>query len=376
VRVLLVDGDPRTVRHDDELFYLEAALRPGDREDSGTSVRAITAEELAGIEPRAKGKAGAIELEELDVVVLANVPALPAERAAVLAEWVRKGGGILVAPGDRVDPAAYDRTMLPLLPQSLRDPVDTTWGATAQDRDSRALRLVKWEADHPIFAPFSTTAPELANAKFHKVVLLGPTTATADRKVLARFTNGAAALVEASSGTGRTVLFTSTLDRDWNDLPIHPGFLPLMQQAVRYLARKHAQVSASDHLVGASVALPTPDLKKLQVQGPGGTSAIYEGDRITGRASVRFTRTEHPGVYRVLGTDPSNVTRQRDELAFVVNLDPRGSDLSPAPPSMLPASGTGGGAEPDDDERRVELWHGLAAALLLLLLLEGLLVQR
>ncbi|MBL0213441.1 MAG: hypothetical protein IPQ07_06140 [Myxococcales bacterium] len=35
VRVLLVDGDPRTVRHDDELFYVEAALRPGDREDFG-----------------------------------------------------------------------------------------------------------------------------------------------------------------------------------------------------------------------------------------------------------------------------------------------------------------------------------------------------
>jgi hypothetical protein len=140
VRVLLVNGDPRTVRHDDELFYLEAALRPGDREDSGTVVRAITAEELAGIEPRAKGKAGAIELEELDVVVLANVPALPPERAEVLAGWVRRGGGILVAPGDRVDPAAYDRSMRPLLPQSLRDPLDTAWGATPQDRDSRRRR--------------------------------------------------------------------------------------------------------------------------------------------------------------------------------------------------------------------------------------------
>jgi hypothetical protein len=376
VRVLLVDGDPRTVRHDDELFYLEAALRPGDREDSGTQVRSITAEELAGIEPRAKGKAGAIELEELDVVVLANVAALPAERAAVLAQWARRGGGILVAPGDRVDPAAYDRTMLSLLPQSLRDPIDTTWGATPQDRDSRALRLVKWEADHSIFAPFSTTAPELADAKFHKIVLLGPTTDTADRKVLARFTNGAAALVEASIGAGRTILYTSTLDRDWNDLPIHPGFLPLMQQTIRHLARKHAQVSATDHLVGGSVALPTPDLKKLQIQSPEGTSAIFEGDRITGRSSVRFSRTEHPGVYRVLGTDPSNVTHPRDDLAFVVNVDPRGSDLTPAPPSALPASGRGGGSAPADDQRRVELWHGLAAALLLLLLAEGLLVQR
>ena len=92
--------------------------------------------------------------------------------------------------------------------------------------------------------------------------------------------------------------------------------------------------------------------------------------------SVRFTRTEQPGVYHVLGTDPSNVTRPRDDLAFVVNVDPRGSDLTPAPASALPASGHGGGSDPADDKRRVELWHSLAAALLLLLLIEGLLVQR
>jgi hypothetical protein len=376
VRVLLVNGDPRTVRHDDELFYLEAALRPGDREDSGTQVRTITAEELSGIEPSARGKAGAIDLSELDVVVLANVAALPIERANVLADWVSSGGGIMIAPGDRFESAAYDRTMLRLLPQSLRDPIDTTWGATTQDRDSRALRLVKWEVDHPIFAPFSKTAPELAGAKFYKIALLGPTTDTADRKVLARFTNGAAALVEASIGSGRTLLFTSTLDRDWNDLVIHPGYLPFMQQSIRHLARKHAGFTSADHIVGGSVAIATPDLKKLEVRGPEAIAAIFEGDRIVGRTAVRFSRTERPGVYHVLGTDKANTSSVRDELAFVVNVDPRGSDLSPAPDSALPPSGTGGGSTPADDSRRIELWHALAAALLLLLLLEGLLVQR
>ncbi|HEU0032427.1 MAG TPA: hypothetical protein VFQ53_17465 [Kofleriaceae bacterium] len=381
VRVLLVNGDPRTVRHDNELFYLEAALRPGDREDSGTQVRSITAEELAGIEPRTQAsgtRAPVIDLEEFDVIVLANVAALPVERVNILAQWVRAGGGILVAPGDRVDAAAYDRTMLPLLPQSLRDPIDTTWGATPDDRDSRALHLVKWEADHPIFTPFSKAAPELADAKFYKIVLLGPTTDTADRKVLARFTNGAAALVEASIGAGRTLLFTSTLDRDWNDLPIHPGYLPLVQQAVRHLARKHtASFGNGDHLVGASVLLPTGDLKKLEVRGPDGLSARFEGDRLANRTSIRFTRTDRPGLYKVIGTDQTDATRERDELAFVVNVDPRGSDLAPAPPSALPPSGTGAGATPvDNDTRRVELWHALAAALLLLLLAEGILVQR
>ena len=375
VRVLLVNGDPRTVRHDDELFYVEAALRPGDREDSGTQIRTITAEELGGIAPRARGTAAAIDLGEFDVVVLANVAALPAELVNVLSAWMRAGGGILVAPGDRVDPAAYDRTMLPILPQALRDPVDTTWGA-GDDRDSRALRLVKWEADHPIFAPFSKSAPELANAKFFKVALLGPTTATSDRSVLARFTNGGAALVEASLGAGRTLLFTSTLDRDWNDLPIHPGFLPLMQQAVRHLARKHAAFSETDHLVGASVVLPAGDFKKLEVRGPDSLGAVFQGDRIAGRSSVRFARTDAPGLYRVVGTDEAGSTLERDELGFVVNLDPRGSDLTRATDADLPPSGTGKDSAPVDNSRRVELWHALAAALLLLLLLESILVQR
>ena len=368
VRVLLVDGDPRTIRHDDELFYLEAALRPGDREDSGTSVRSIQTEELSALDP-AKSKT-ALDLNEFDVVVLANVAALPADRVAALAAWVRAGGGILVAPGDRVDPAAYDRTMLPLLPQSLSDPIDTTWGASPEDRDSRALHLVKWEADHPIFAPFSKQAPELADAKFFKIYLLGPTTATQDRKVLARFTNGAAALVEASIGAGRTLLFTSTIDRDWNDLPIHGGFLPLMQQAMRHLARKHAIGTDTDHVVGSSVVLPTGDLKRLEVRGPDGLGAVFEGDRITGRSLVRFGRTDR------IGTDQTNNTHERDELDFVVNLDPHGSDLAPAPPTALPTSGTSAGGEASDNTRRVELWHALAAAVLLLLLAEGFLVQR
>jgi hypothetical protein len=376
VRVLLVDGDPRTVRRDDELFYVEAALRPGDREDSGTTVRTISADELAGITKKTAASGAVIDLNDFDVVVLANVAAMPADRVTALADWVRAGGGILVAPGDRVDPAAYDKTMLPLLPQSLRDPIDTTWGATQEDKDSRALHLVKWEADHPIFTPFSKDAPELADAKFFKISLLGPTTATADRKVLARFTNGAAALVEASIGAGRTLLFTSTLDRDWNDLPIHPGFLPLIQQAVRHLARKHALGTETEHLVGASVALPTGDLRKLEIRGPENLGAVFEGDRIAARSSVRYSRTERPGVYRVVGTDQTGATHDRDELAFAINIDARGSDLTAAPAASLPTSGTGGSAAPTDNTRRVELWHALAAIVLLLLLAEGILVQR
>lgn len=365
IRVLLVDGDPHAARHDDELFYVEAALRPGDRAETGTAVTTITPDDL-----------DEIEIDQHDVVVLANVAALRAEDVQRLTAWVKAGGGLLVAPGDRVDPAAYERTMLPLLPQSLRDPIDTAWGAAPDERASRALHLTKWEADHPIFAPFARDAPGLAEASFTKIVLLGPTTDTDDRKVLARFTNGAAALVEARKGDGRLLLFASTLDRDWNDLPIHPGFLPLVQESVRHLARRRVEGATASLVVGQGTSLPTLDMRKLEVRGPERTGAVFEGARIEGRRAVRFTGADAPGIYRVVGTDRTGATRDRDELAFAVNLDPRGSDLSAAPADLLPGSGNDGAGPSRSSERRVELWHAIAAALLVLLLLESLLIQR
>jgi hypothetical protein len=365
IRVLVVDGDARADRHDDEVFYLEAALRPGDRVEAGTVVTKILPDDLDDV-----------DLGTYDVLVLANVAALPAPVVASVTTWLRGGGGLLITPGDHVDPAAYEATMLPLLPQSVRDPIDTTWGAAPDERAARALHLTKWEADHPIFAPFAGDAPGLADAAFTKVLLLGPTTATTDRKVLARFTNGAAALVLASVGDGQVLLYTSTIDRDWNDLPIMPGYLPLMQQSVRFLARRRADTQSKEILVGQGLGLPTLELKKLEVRGPDGLSVVFEGARIAGRTSVRFGAAERPGVYRVIGTDSSGSSRDRDELAFAANLDPRGSDLAPAPPSVLPAGGTPGEAGTRAPLRRVELWHGVAAALLVLLVIESILIQQ
>ncbi len=365
IRVLLVDGDPRTTRHDDELYYLKAALRPGDRADTGTSVTAITADDL-----------GTAELDTFDVVVLANVSALPADRVARLDRWVRAGGGLMVTLGDHATAAAYRATMLPLLPQELADPIDATWGAAPDEQAGRALHLTKWDVDHPIFAPFTLDAPGLREASFQRVFLLGPTTDTSDRKVLARYTNGAAALVEAARGDGRLLLFTSTIDRDWNDLVIHPGYLPAMQQSVRYLARKQQRRHEDDLLVGHGLALPTLELARLEVRAPSGHGTVFEGERIAGRSFVRFLKTDRPGIYRVFGADLQGSTSEHDELAFAVNLDPRGSDLTAAPAGSLPASGSGEGPGRDAAERRVELWHAVAAGLLLLLVLESLLVLR
>ena len=367
VHVLLVNGDPHTIRHQDELFYLEAALRPGDRADSGTTLTTATVDELSEL-----------ELDEFDVVVLANVRAMANERVSRVAAWVKRGGGLLVAPGNNVDADAYNKTMQPLLPQTLKDAIEVAYGSKGSERSERALRLTKWEAEHPVFSIFGKDAPGLRDARFHTVMLLGPTTKVDNRKVLARYTNAGVALVEARSGAGRLMLFTSTLDRDWNDLVIHPGYLPLMQQLVRYLARKQDQRARELLYVGRSALLRVAGNEtRLEIRAPDRSRQLIEGERLEGRKYVRFTETDQPGFYRVFSAGKSGEPQPRVEADFAVNVDPRGSDLRPVDPGLLPTSDSEPGEiRPATHKRRVELWHALAVGLLLLLLVESILTLR
>ncbi|HTE52059.1 MAG TPA: BatA domain-containing protein [Kofleriaceae bacterium] len=367
VRVLLVNGDPRTVRYEDELFYLTAALRPGDRSDSGAVLTAVTADELAQR-----------TLDDFDVVVLANVAALPRPVVTKLRAWVEQGGGLWLTVGSNVDIAEYEARMSPLLPQNLSGEVDLVHGARGGERSGRALRLAKLELDHPIFSVFPPDAPGLREAGFSRIVLLGPTTDVTSRRVLARYDNGTAALVQADVGRGRLLLFTSTIDRDWDDLPIHPGFVPFVQQAVRHLARVSPQGRPRELLVGQQLLLDVgADTVQLDIDRPGGHRAVIEGEELAERKQIRFGETDRPGFYRVTEVRRDAASSAGGDADFAVNLDPRGSDLRRADlAAVVRAPATASAAASDSHDRRVELWHAVAAALLLFLLAESFLVWR
>jgi len=359
VSVLLVDGDARAIRHEDELYYIEAALRPGDRSDSGTTIA------RAGPDTLDK-----LALSDYDVIFLANVAVLPPPQVRALSQWVKNGGGLLLSVGDNVDADRYNRTMAPLLAQSLRSPLDLQSGRKTSKQAN--LRLNKLELEHPVFSVFTSDAPGLYSASFWQVMLLGPTTSTKDRRVLARFDNGAAALVETRSGAGLLMLFSSTLDRDWNDLPIHPGFLPFLQQTVRHLASKPFQRAAQEIHVGDSVPLKiAPDDVRLEIEGPNQERIVLEGDKVEGHKSARLDAIDVPGLYRVASTDASGTLQPRPEATFAANIDPAISNLALQSTDLLQRNGERGDAVQDTPTRRVELWHSIAALLLLLLLFEA-----
>ena len=72
---------------------------------------------------------------------------------------------------------------------------------------------------------------------------------------LARTSEGALVIGEKQMGEGRVLLLASALDNVANDLPLHPTFLPLVEQSARMLARETE--SATSMLAGAPLELRT-----------------------------------------------------------------------------------------------------------------------
>ena len=59
------------------------------------------------------------------------------------------------------------------------------------------------------------------------------------------------AAAERKIGTGRVIVWTTTLDDSWTDLAVKPVFLPLVHQLVRYLARYEPAAVVADRRTGA-----------------------------------------------------------------------------------------------------------------------------
>ena len=113
------------------------------------------------------------------------------------------------------------------------------------------LATIKYE--HPIFAPFKEpNHGDFGKARFYRFFQAVPTT---DATVIAAYDDGSPALFEKPYGDlGRVLCFTSTIDRDWNDLPIRAVYLPFLHESIKYLALKNVE-TIPNYRVGDTVEL-------------------------------------------------------------------------------------------------------------------------
>jgi len=362
---LVINGDPRTVRNEDETFFLGAALGEGG---AGMNVTTILPDD-----------AGSRLLGAYAAVFMCNVAAPSQELADALARYVEGGGGLFISLGDKVNPDVWNQRMAKVLPQPLglvRTAAAAPSGSgSGEVVDTRpAERLAPLDRSHPLLAPFTADGAGLLSARIYRFMLLGPLPEAPNRRTVLRFESGAPALVESEIGRGRVLLLTTTVDRDWTDLAIRPGFLPLVQEAARRLSGAPARERTAPVLVGQGreIALPAGDTV-VEVQPPEGAARVFHENELAKPGTLLFRQTDEPGLYQVRSGDKGELAALPGE-AFAAVLDARESDPAARPEAAPPDAAHG--EHESGPKRRVELWHGLAAAIVLLVLAESLLTLR
>jgi len=175
IRVLVVDGEPDSDAARSESFYLRRALAPPGKSVSGMGVEVVDDD---AFDPRS--------LEGVRVLFLCNVYRLAEEHWHAVADWVRRGGGLVVFPGDQVDGAFWNITARETEPgffpvrfgEPAGDPSEKEW---------QALRLSR--PDHPVLQAFAGDRnPFLQRVKVFRYWRMEPSTEPA-AAVLASFGN-------------------------------------------------------------------------------------------------------------------------------------------------------------------------------------------
>src|SRR5690606_27783633 len=139
-----------------------------------------------------------------------------------------EGGGIVVALGESSRRARWTGPVADVAPLDVGAVRDRGQGGSAG-----VGRVGSVDRAHAIFAPFRDARDGGIAARVLRYRELRPDTGS---RVLASFDDGAPALVERAVGQGRLLVWASSLDDDWTDLPLQPAFLPFVHELARYAA--------------------------------------------------------------------------------------------------------------------------------------------
>ncbi len=307
-RALVVNGAPSPQKFRDEAFFLESSLAA-----AGSPVRTVV---------RDTDAAWREDFAGFDALFLLNVPAPPADVAARLLAFVQGGGGLFVSLGDRVDADAWNATMGAVLPRRLRV-VKTAVEPGAPDAQARSARLQSVAVGHAIFTPFTGRAREgLLSTRFSRYFLF-ETEGASPVEVLGTMDDGAPVFLASRQGKGRVLLYSSSVDADWSDLPIRTGFLPLVQRIAAWLTGSLDEREELKARVGEVLTLPvSAELTPALARTPSGVELPITTS--VGAAQPSVGPLPEPGRYDVLDA----AGKPLDALTFAAGLDPLASDTT------------------------------------------------
>lgn len=258
-------------------------------------------------------------------VVLSDAESLPSIFEHSLAQYVAKGGDVLIALGTH----AVRHTMIPL------------WGSDVQDARNYA-RLGSPASVGQVdftYPALQQSQPGRDNGGWGSVkVFYSAVIDPAGARVSARLTDGTPLLLEKQIGEGRVLLFTSGFENLTNDLPLHPAFVAFVDRTARYL-------SGSERLSGSRLADSFVQLRAASE--PAGTVASVEVIDPDGKRPLSLSEARTAQTFRLTraGFYQFRFANGRDAV-IGVNPDRRESDLESLPKDIQQLWSGGSGATP------------------------------
>ena len=336
LKVVVLNGNPSDDSSLDEATFLSAALSAkaeppsDDKKPLMPGSKDIT--KALDVRKMPQVALAADTLRDASVVVLANCGTLTAVQFGYLRAFVRDGGGLLIFPGDKVDPAVYTTSFFPVPgPQGENLTAATMKPAIGDPHDLKTFVGLDFDFSHPALAVFDPKE-SFRTARVYRRFALEVPKGKVNAWPIAYFEGTKVpAIVESKLGDGTVILSSFPAHPLWGNLPLKPDFVPLMLRLVSYAEhRPEAEVNPVVIADGtAEVAVSAAwEPAEASVKDPSGALLALTLERSGARLFGAFEQTSRRGYYTVdIRSSRANLLKAAS-LAFAVNLSPEESDFT------------------------------------------------
>ncbi len=331
VPVLVVDGDPSSEYGRSESFFVQRVLSPPGVTQSGNVVETVNENQFEDL-----------AVDKYQVIYLCNIYRLSDDRVTTLENWVKGGGGLIVALGDKIDDQFYNQSLYRdgqgLLPARLEQ-------IKGDETERQWVHPVIEAANHPVLTVFDGPQPirkAVTIFRWWDAVVSQADVAAGRVSVAATVSDADSSplLVEKSFGDGRVMLFTTPLDSDWSNWPAEVSFFYTLFDTNRYMARKVA--NEGNFIVGTPIRMdldPSIYKRDARLLVPGGESVTLQAitpsedsEQASKQSLIEHEDTSKSGIYTL---ELAQHRGETEQVVFAANLDPSEGQLQRIDPNEL-----------------------------------------
>lgn len=308
------------------LFFLENALRlRSSDEEVGIQVTSVDSSDLT-LE----------KLNDYDIIILANVSSPSIEIANRLKTFTENGGGLILFAGENINAEKYGQTFGTTSESIL--PAIIGNKKTASEENENLYSLDVPTSDHPLATVIRSMSEEMINdAKIKSLVELQPTQGS--QVILSLVEDKSPVLVSKEVGNGSVILCSTSADRSWSDMVLHPIYAIMIQQAVTTTtSRPESRVAMvhSSKTINIEGAMPSnAKLQKMIISGEETEDEIEtteiktSQDNNSFKAEIDAQDINETGVYQITNNEGKILG------AIAVNSNPSESNVKVAAADAL-----------------------------------------